>query len=187
MVLVDLNTMILAACKDAMHTPEELNRMLNWYTVRCISQRETRSELRLRECGYETYQPRYERDRSGARYTSEKYTTALFPGYFFLHTHRPGLTPRERGWDILNLLSQAVPDQAIEELKQRESNGIIRLPEPFEPGAAIELVSDDSFFGQRGLYQGMTDDDRVSVLLTMLGRSFTRIVSRSAVREFAHA
>jgi hypothetical protein len=162
--------------------------MLNWYVVRTIVQREARSELRLRECGYQTYLPRAERARTGQKPDR----VPLFPGYFFLHTDWPTLTPRERGWDVLQVLDQSVPDEAMDELWARETaEGVILLPktrifEPFQPGVTVEVWDyGSSFFGQQGLVQGMSGGDCVSVLLSLLGRPFVRDFKRADVRVSA--
>jgi transcriptional antiterminator RfaH len=66
----------------------------------------------------------------------------------------------------------AVPVAVFEALKRREdANGLIQLdPEPqFSPGDKV-CVRDGAFQQCLGLYEGMTSNERVTVLLELLGR-----------------
>jgi transcriptional antiterminator RfaH len=64
----------------------------------------------------------------------------------------------------------AVPEAVIEDLRARETGGLIDLPRPpkFRAGDRLRVI-DGPFAGHVGLYQGMKPRERVEVLLAILG------------------
>jgi transcriptional antiterminator RfaH len=67
-----------------------------------------------------------------------------------------------------------VPDEVIEKLRQRADpdTGLHRLGSqtPFAPGSTVRIVA-GAFDGLEGVFQRESGDERVVVLLTVLGRS----------------
>ena len=102
-------------------------------------------------------------------------TPALFPGYLFLlvdlqwHAARccPGVTKL-----IMNGERPAkVPDRIIEELRGRERNGVVELPEPpprLRSGGRVRIAA-GPLKGLRGIYVGQNGHARVHLLLALLG------------------
>ena len=64
-----------------------------------------------------------------------------------------------------------MPEAVIAELKGRERDGLVRLPQPpqLKLGDRVQ-ISRGMFAGQFGLYAGMRPQQRVAVLLAVLGR-----------------
>jgi len=63
-----------------------------------------------------------------------------------------------------------VADQIIDDLRKRERNGLIELPNrpALQPGDQVRILQ-GPFAGQLGLYAGMRAHERVLVLLALLG------------------
>ena len=66
----------------------------------------------------------------------------------------------------------AVPAAVIEDLKARETGGLIDLPRPpkFRPGDRVRVLH-GPLAGHVGLYAGMRPRERVEVMLAILGGS----------------
>jgi transcriptional antiterminator RfaH len=79
----------------------------------------------------------------------------------------------------------SVDDDVIERLKQREDEtGFIRLDATprFAPGDKVRLIS-GAFSVCAALFDGMTDRDRVAVLLDFLGRKVRVTIDSNAVER----
>jgi transcription antitermination factor NusG len=64
-----------------------------------------------------------------------------------------------------------VPDHIINEIRGRERNGLIRLPQRqrWQRGDRVR-IGKGIFLGQIGLFDGMSARERVFVLLNLFGR-----------------
>ena len=154
-----------------------------WYVVQTHVHSEVKAASHLTRQGFSTYLPRYLKRRRHAR-KIETVTAPLFPRYLFVAIDRA-----TQGWrsiqstiGVARLVCTgdepaAVPLGVISDLRQREDeNGLIPLniAPRFAPGDKIRVL-DGLFTGCLGLFQGMTDQERVAILLDMLGRK-TRVV-----------
>ena len=149
--------------------------MAFWAACQYHGQRERLALHCLGLAGFTTWLPRI-RERRIVQGRRRIVTPALFPGYLFLlvdlqwHSARccPGVTKL-----IMNGEQPAkVPDRIIEELRGRERNGVVELPEPPPPklrsGVRVR-VTGGPFQGRLGLVAGMAPRERVVILLSLLG------------------
>ena len=64
-----------------------------------------------------------------------------------------------------------VPDAVIDEIRSRERNGVVELPQPpsdFRPGQQVRIVH-GVLARKLAIYSGMKSSERVEILLAMLG------------------
>lgn len=131
-----------------------------WVVARSEPGREATAASFLGKSGYAVYLPRIreERRNHGRRVVV---TPPLFPNYLFIRV--------ELGWwkarwcvGVSALIMSAgdepakVADAVIAELKARERNGLVQLPEPprLRPGQPVRVAC-GLFTGALGLFQGM--------------------------------
>jgi len=150
----------------------------HWYVVRTQPRAENKASAHLHRQGFETYLPRYLKKRRHARRV-EIVQAALFPCYLFVAIDRQ--TQRWRCISSTVGVSRLVcngeepapvPDSVIAALRGREDeSGLVRLPPHprFAAGDKVRLL-DGAFADCIGLFEGMKDVERVSVLLDLLGR-----------------
>ncbi|MBA2587463.1 MAG: transcriptional activator RfaH [Alphaproteobacteria bacterium] len=159
-----------------------------WYVVRTQPHAEARANEHLLRQGFTTYLPRLLKQRRHARKT-DTVSRPLFPGYMFVlidHTHQ--------GWHVIrstfgvaNLIGGGngpVPVRAeiIEALRAQEGDdGYFRVAaRKFTHGAAVRVV-DGIFASAIGLFESMSDKDRVSVLLDLLGRRVRVVLEAESI------
>jgi transcriptional antiterminator RfaH len=128
----------------------------------------------LRLFGFEVYNPRtLERRKNHARYVTVE--QPLFPGYLFiavtvtrqwhaantapgvLHVVRTGFTPA------------VLHDDVVASIRQRERDGLVRLPERHLVSGAPVCILAGPFANHLAIYAGMNGHERVAVLLHVLG------------------
>jgi transcriptional antiterminator RfaH len=160
-----------------------------WYVVQTQGHAETKACWHLARQGFETYLPRYLKRRRHARRV-EMVPAPLFPRYLFVvidvATQRwrsisstIGVTQLICAGD----LPAPVPSRVVELLKQREDDkGLVVLPpQPtFTAGDKIRIL-DGAFADCIGLFEGMRDFQRVSVLLDLLGRKVRVLLEGDAI------
>jgi transcriptional antiterminator RfaH len=149
-----------------------------WYVVQTQVNGEAKAVQNLQRQGYDVYLPRYLKRRRHARkldFTAKP----LFPRYMFVTIDVA--TQRWRSiqstFGVARLVSNgdypaAVPDGVVDALKAREDDkGFVRMDvgAAFAPGDKVRVVA-GAFMDSAGLFNGLADHDRVSVLLEMLGR-----------------
>jgi transcriptional antiterminator RfaH len=149
-----------------------------WYVVQTQVNSEARAAQNLIRQGYEIYLPRYLKRRRHARkvdFTAKP----LFPRYMFVAIDMA--TQRWRSiqstFGVSHIVGSGdapatVPDGVVDSLKTREDEkGFIRLDfrPTFAPGDKVRVLA-GAFMDSAGLFNGLADHDRVSILLDMLGR-----------------
>jgi len=149
-----------------------------WYVVRTRPHAENKASAHLGRQGFDTYLPRYLKKRRHAR-RIETVQAVLFPCHLFVAIDRQ--TQRWRCISstigVSHLVCNGeepapVPDIVIAALREREDEGgLVRLParHRFAAGEKVRLL-DGAFADCIGLFEGMKDIERVSVLLDLLGR-----------------
>jgi transcriptional antiterminator RfaH len=149
-----------------------------WYVVQTQPHAEWKANHHLARQGFDTYLPRYLKKRRHARRV-DTVAAALFPRYLFV-----AIDMASQRWRCISSTvgvrhlvcngeqPAVVADHVIEALRRREDeNGLIRLPARprFAAGEKVRLL-DGVFADCIGLFEGMKDNERVSVLLDLLGR-----------------
>ena len=149
-----------------------------WYVVHTRTHAESKAAQHLQRQGFGIYLPRYRKRRRHGRRV-DTIAAPLFPRYMFvtvdvaLQRWRAIQSTVGVARLVCNGIGPAaVPDTVIDGLKRGEDeDGFIRLnPRPqFAPGDKVRIV-DGVFASSLGLFEGMTDRERVTVLLDLLGR-----------------
>lgn len=160
-----------------------------WYAINSQPRAETKALGHLGRQGYRVYLPRYSKKIRHARKT-EWVARPLFPGYLFVH-----LDLATEGWRSVRSTvgvshmvcfserPAPVPAGVVEGLKARESaDGLIQVASqpPFKRGDRV-VVLDGPFSHQLGLCDGITDRQRVAILLDLLGRKVRVTIDAEAV------
>ena len=149
-----------------------------WYVAQTQPNAEAKAIVHLSRQGFATYLPRYLKRRRHARRV-DVVAAPLFPRYLFVEID----ASLQRWRSIYSTVGVSrlvctgdiptpVPDQVITLLKSREDNaGLIRLDNrpAFLVGDKIRVL-EGAFCDCIGLYDGMSDRDRITILLDLLGR-----------------
>jgi transcriptional antiterminator RfaH len=162
---------------------------LYWYVVETHPYAEAKAEAHLRRQGFQTYLPRYRKQRRHAR-RCEDILAPLFPRYLFVAMD----TARQRWRAVQSTLGVArlisfgssptpMRESVITEIRSREAeDGLIRFPPrpAFTYGDTVRVASGplESYLG---FFEGITDSERVAVLLDILGRKTRVILQLSSV------
>lgn len=152
--------------------------MKHWYVAHTHSKGEEIALKNLLTQGFVVFLPRYHRIRRHARKT-DVVVAPLFPRYLFveldLETDRWLSVESTRGIAYLvrqNGCPAALPQGIIESLHEQSNiSDIVPLSslEIFRPGTEVQIL-DGAFMGHKASYEKMADQDRVALLLNMLGR-----------------
>jgi transcriptional antiterminator RfaH len=149
-----------------------------WFVVQTQVNCEAKAAQNLMRQGFEVYLPRYLKRRRHARkidFTAKP----LFPRYMFVAIDMA--TQRWRSiqstFGVARLVSNGddpatVPAGVVHALKAREdTKGFIQVDArlAFAPGDKVRVLA-GAFIDNSGLFNGLADHDRVSILLDMLGR-----------------
>jgi transcriptional antiterminator RfaH len=162
---------------------------LHWYVVQTHPNAEAKAEAHLRRQGFQTYLPRYRKQRRHAR-RSEDVLAPLFPRYLFVAMD----TARQRWHAIQSTLGVSrlvafgdapalMQDGIVEQIRGREvEDGLIAIPADasFASGEAINVKS-GPLQSCVGLFDSITDNQRVAVLLDILGRKTRVVLNLSSV------
>jgi transcriptional antiterminator RfaH len=152
--------------------------MAFWACAQIQPQREQLALHCLKQVGgFEVYSPRIRPVRRGSRCINGT-TQPLFLGYCFVSIiaqwHAARWQPGVVRLVMDGVVPARVPDQVIADLRERERNGVIYLPERKPRRGDVVRVLRGPFRELVGLYAGMKPRERVEVLLSLLGQQ-TRI------------
>ena len=154
------------------------NCVPKWYVVQTHPRAEVKAAENLHRQGFSTYLPRYLKRRRHARRV-ETVAAPLFPRYLFVAVDMA--TQRWRSIQstigIMQLVRNgnepaAIHARIIDALKSRENeHGFIQLDQrqAFRPGDKLRVI-DGAFCDSFGSFEGMSDKERVTILLDLLGR-----------------
>lgn len=162
---------------------------MRWYVVQTQVNGEAKAAQNLIRQGFEIYLPRYLKRRRHARkvdFTAKP----LFPRYMFVAIDVA--TQRWRSiqstFGVSHLISNGddpatVPEGVVRALKSREdAKGFIQMDAKpaFAPGDKVRVLA-GAFMDNAGLFSGLADHDRVSILLDMLGRKVRVLIDADMV------
>ncbi|MBV9522197.1 MAG: transcriptional activator RfaH [Alphaproteobacteria bacterium] len=149
-----------------------------WYAVHTQPNAEAKASFHLRNQGFVTYLPCYLKRVRHARQVRER-ARPLFPRYLFLAMDIAAARWRSirSTIGVVELVSQGeapsrVPDRVIAEIRAREdARGLVLLPQVpgFGRGERVH-INHGALTGQTGIFECPGDEDRVIVLLELLGR-----------------
>jgi transcriptional antiterminator RfaH len=151
---------------------------MRWYVVQTQPNGEAKAASNLQRQGFEAYCPRYLKQRRHARKV-DVVAKPLFPRYMFVAVDRA--IHRWRSIQSTIGVSRLVcngeepaclPDGVVDAIQAREdATGFVLLDNrpAFAPGDRVRVVA-GAFVDAAGLFSGVADHDRVSILLDMLGR-----------------
>jgi transcriptional antiterminator RfaH len=153
-----------------------------WYLIHSKPSREAVAESNLLRQGYQVYYPRLLRPiRRRGNWIDQ--VVSLFPRYlFFRLAPSQNIGPVRSTVGVANIVRfgyayAVVPAPIVEDLRTRADpeTGLHRLQRhsQFEPGSNVRIVA-GVFDGLEGVFQRESGDERVVLLLRLLGRD-TRV------------
>lgn len=157
---------------------EPSSKQRRWYLIHSKPRQEEVAKENLERQGYSTYLPllRTPRRRMGRRIIRIE---PMFPRYFFIHldTETDNWAPIRSTIGVSTLVRfgmtpSAVPDDLIEILRQRDdSAGVQDIPmHEFKAGQKIR-IEEGPFMGYEGIYLAKSSQERVLVLLDIVGKT----------------
>ncbi len=155
-------------------------RAARWYLVLAKPAREPLAQRNLERQGYSVYYPRLVRPFRVRGKWAQK-VVALFPRYMFvrLEVGEQPLAPVQSTAGVASIVRfgrdyAVVPDEVVGQLRARAdpATGLHRLGDharPMAPGAKVRIVA-GAFDGLEGVFQRATGEERVIILLRLLGQ-----------------
>lgn len=164
-----------------------------WYTVCCKPRQEAIAQENLQRQNYRVYLPRLQiRKRRNGKWV--EVIEALFPGYLFiwLNPYAQSTVPVRSTRGAIGLLRfgaqpARVPEKVIAAIRQREdaATGVHRDNRPqFSQGETIKLV-EGPLSGMEGIFSQQDSQERVTVLLELLGKANRVTVQRGWIAKAA--
>lgn len=149
-----------------------------WYLVYAKPKKEELARVNLERQGYPTYLPmmRTPRRRMGRRIIRVE---PMFPRYLFIHldTESDNWAPIRSTLGVANLVRfgmypSPVPDDLVTTLRAREDTaGVQDVPlHTFEAGQKVR-IEDGPFMGYEGIFLAQTGQERVMILLDIVGKA----------------
>ena len=160
-----------------------------WYVVQTQAHAENKAVVHLGRQGFATYLPRYLKRRRHAR-RIDTVAAPLFPRYLFVE-----IDMSVQRWrsiystvGVSRLVGNGdcpmpVADSVISALKCRENtSGFVQLDQrsKFKTGDKVRVL-EGAFYDCLGIYDGMSDQKRVGVLLDLLGRKVRVSLNAEAI------
>jgi transcriptional antiterminator RfaH len=147
--------------------------MAFWTAARLQPRHEAYALHCLGVAGYTSYYPRL-RDRRKRFGRTIENKPPLFPGYAFvlieLQWHAARWAPGICSLIMDGVAPARVPDSVIAEIRARERGGLIELPKQtgLRAGDQVKILA-GPFTGHLALYTSMRPQQRVEILLALLG------------------
>ncbi|MEE2997960.1 MAG: transcriptional activator RfaH, partial [Pseudomonadota bacterium] len=152
-----------------------------WYVAKTRPNAEACATFHLERQGFEVYLPKLLRRIKHARRTSWQ-PRPLFPSYLFV-----AMSAAQQRWRVINSTIGVahlicddrgpvpVPQGIVDDLRTGEDERGLLLTgrkTPFEKNTAVEIMS-GPFADHVGRFVGANDDERVVILMDLLGRQVT--------------
>ena len=149
-----------------------------WYAVNTHARAEEKARFNLERQGFKVFAPRYLKKRRHARKV-DHVPAPLFPRYIFV-----GMEVEQVRWRAINssfgvnhLVSNGndptpVPEAVIDAIRLRtDADGWVSLdqPLPYKKGEAVR-ITDGPMKDHEGLFDCADDNERIFILLDLLGR-----------------
>ncbi|HJN23548.1 MAG TPA: transcriptional activator RfaH [Rhodospirillales bacterium] len=167
--------------------------MKRWYVVQTRFRCENLARANLRRQRYEVFLPQYLKRRRHARRT-EWVKAPLFPRYLFvrLDIETARWLPVRSTIGVHSMVCNGeipapVPENIVEDIRSREDeDGLVILGagQTFSKGQPVQVLS-GAFCDRVGLYDCVTDDERVIILLDLLGRQTKVRIPAEAICAYA--
>jgi transcriptional antiterminator RfaH len=166
---------------------------MEWFVVHTQPRAEAKAMQHLRNQGFAVYLPRYLKRRRHAR-RIDWVATPLFPRYLFV-----GMDLLRARWrairstvGVADLICSGdrpapVPPAVLDAIRAREDErGLVSLADAgrFARGDKVR-IAEGAFSGLVALFECMSDEDRVVLLLDLLGRQVRVEVGTEAVEALA--
>lgn len=163
--------------------------MKRWYALYTKVHEEVWAGNNLRQRGLETYLPLFAKRRSHARKV-DIVKAPLFPRYIFARAdvdigERPAMAYAQGIDYVVGFGGRlaVVGDPIIDELRAREDDsGLISMASrsPFSPGQKIR-IREGALLDNTGVFDSSSDDQRVFILLNILGGQVRTSLPISAI------
>jgi transcriptional antiterminator RfaH len=163
--------------------------MTYWCAVNTQVNAEDKAVFHLMRQGFNVLLPKHLKRRAHARKV-DWVPRPLFPGYLFVE-----IDPESSPWrairstvgifDVIRFGDRpaAIPEQVIDEIKARQDDaGLVKTHEGnrFKPGDPVRVLQ--GALGEfEALFESTDDRNRVTVLLSLLGRQVRARVNKNAV------
>ncbi len=167
--------------------------MDRWYVVHTHQRSERTALVNLQRQGFHAYLPQYLKPRRHARRV-DRVAAPLFPRYLFVNMDLGAARWRAvhstigvRHLVCHGELPAPLPAGVIDEIRTREDeSGMVRMDwqVPYKKGDVVQITS-GALFNQTGLFDCVADDERVIVLLELLGRPVRIRLPAEAICAFA--
>ena len=168
---------------------KSVDKDTRWFVVQTRVNQEAKAARNLVQQGYQIYMPQYRKRRRHARRV-DVVSRPLYPRYLFV-----AFDPSSKGWrainstlGVSNIISVGdkpaeIDVTIVNAIRGLEnSEGVVEL-DPLSdllPGDQVEVV-EGAFTTRMGLYQGLSDSQRVIILLDMLGQKVRVALDRNAI------
>ena len=163
--------------------------MKQWFVVHTHVQKESNATSHLLRQGFEVYLPQFLKIRNHAR-RRDTVKKPLFPRYLFvaidLTLDRWRSVNSTVGVSHLICNGETpvpVPDQVVDDIRLREDNrGNVKLNKlvRFCKGDHVDII-DGALSDQTAIFECARDEDRVQVLLNLLGRPMKVVLPLDAI------
>ena len=177
--------------REALNNFKVMRNLPCWYAINTKPGQEDRADSNLKAWQVETFNPRF-RERRHNQYSGKvtHLIKPLFPQYIFArfnayrmfnkvsYTRGVHAVVSFGGWPT------PVDDEVIEMLRSRTAeDGLVRMEESLKPGDKV-MVKGGAFKDLTGVFErGVSDIDRVSILLSCVSYQGRIIVDRDSVEK----